>query len=637
MRLWYLQIYKGDLFLDYSIENRLRSIVVPAPRGMIFDREGRIMVDNMPSFDVTITPQYVTKENQDYVLSEVSKILNISKEAINDKLNKVKKQAKFLPVVIKEDIDRDELARVEVNKHRILGLDIKIVIRRTYMNGNMGAHLIGYIGEINSRELQTAKSRFGHEYRQGDLIGKSGIELILEKEIRGDDGMNFFEVDAIGRRQEQSGKKLFSSVADVKSSAGNNIYLTIDMDLQNVAENAFKEGAAGSVAAMDLKTGEMLVMTSKPSFDPTLFSRGIDPVNYLKLLNDPLKPLRNKLVQDHYPPGSTFKAVLAVAGLTEGIIDEHTTIKCPGWYRLGRRTYRCWKRHGGHGIVNLHKAIVESCDTYFWWVGQKLGVDVIAKYAHMLGLGALTGISLPEEKLGLVPSTEWKLKTLKEEWIQGETLSVAIGQGYNLVTPLQLLKAYSIIANDGIIYKPYYVKRIEGPTGKILNVSEPVIEKKLGFDINNLMKVKEGLFGVVNEPKGTARWTRVLGIDTGGKTGTSQVIRMEKEVQKCEEQPYQHRDHAFFVGFAPIDAPEIAVVAMIEHGCHGSTAAAPIVRDVIHAYFKKYKGWQKHIPTDRQKKYIVENRVIKPTTELSTEVSLDKVKENERVIEKENE
>jgi len=630
-----LQLYKGDQFLDYSIENRIRSVVVPAPRGMIYDREGRLLVDNMPSFDATLTPQYIPRDKKEYVLSSVSDILNIPKEEIAQKLIKARHQAKFLPVVIKEDITRDELARVEVNRLRISGLDIKVAIRRTYLHGEAASHLLGYIGEISAAGLKRAREKYGMNYKQGDLTGKSGVELVLEKHLRGLDGVNYFEVDARGRKRSRGGGELFGSLTSEEAEPGNNVILTIDMDLQRVAEDSFKEGEAGSAAAIDLRTGEMLAIVSKPSFDPTLFSRGIDEENYKKLINDSKKPLRNKLVQDHYPPGSTFKVVVALAGLAEGVITKETKVKCPGWFRLGRRKYRCWRRYG-HGVVAIHRAIVESCDTFFWWLGNKLGIDTIAKYAKILGLGKLTGIGLPEEKTGLVPSSEWKLKTLKEEWIRGETLSAAIGQGFDLVTPMQLLKLYSIIANDGIVYKPYFVKRIEAPSGKILHVNEPVIEGNVMFPPEYFKIIKEGLYGVVQERRGTARWTRVPGIDAAGKTGTSQVIRMEKQPVKCEEQKYDYRDHAFFVGFAPVDDPEIAAVAMVEHGCHGSTAAAPIVRNIIHAYYKKYKGLKKRLYTKRQKQIVLaEARKNKKEKEKEKEKDKDKDKDKDNIVQKE--
>jgi len=372
--------------------------------------------------------------------------------------------------------------------------------------------------------------------------------------------------------------------------SGHHLVLTLDTRVQEEVERLMtgteEEPIVGSAVVMKVQTGEIIAMTSKPSFDPNLFSAGISIQDWRKLITNKQHPLQNKAIDGQYPPGSVYKIVAAYAALEENVMTPEETIFCPGYFKLGRRTYRCWN-WGGHGDMNLHDALVQSCDTYFYTVGIRLGVDRLSRYAQMLGLGQLTHINLIGEKKGLTPTKEWKLKHRGEEWIAGETVSVSIGQGFNLVTPLQQTRLLATVANGGMLLKPYLVRQVRDKDGRVIRDIYPEIQSKLNGRPSSLELIREALLGVVNEDRGTARRARLKSIKVAGKTGTAQVVRM-KSGPREKEIPYQYRDHAWFAAFAPFENPEIAVAVIIEHGGHGGSAAAPIVRQIIEAYHKYY-------------------------------------------------
>jgi penicillin-binding protein 2 len=379
----------------------------------------------------------------------------------------------------------------------------------------------------------------------------------------------------------------------VKSHPGNNLFLTIDLDLQMTAE-ALLQGKEGAIVAMNPQNGQILAMVSHPSYDPSLFAGGINHDDWETLIQNPFHPLQNRAVQGQYAPGSVFKVITAIAGLEEGVISPQEILFCGGSYRFGNRTYRCWKR-GGHGKVKLHRALVESCDVYFYQVGQRLGIDTLARYAKGFGFGKATGISLNDEKPGLIPSSEWKKKVYNEPWYKGETLSCAIGQGFVLVTPLQLLNALSAIATEGILYLPQLVGRTERANGKLLKSYKPIWIGKIPVSPENLMLIREALLGVVNEDRGTGRVARIKGVPVSGKTGTAQVISLREDVKE-EDTPYEYRDHAWFVAYAPMESPIISVAVLVEHGGHGASASAPIARKVIQKYISILKEEGKFPP-----------------------------------------
>jgi penicillin-binding protein 2 len=587
LRLWYLQIYRGDKFFHYSIENRLRREVIKAPRGMIFSRNNQLLIHNTPRFDAIIIPQYL--RNKKVTLSKLASILDMDVASIKKILKKNRTQARYRPVVIKKNISLKEVAIIETENNKMPGVRVNTFISREYRDEEVGAHLLGYISEINQRQLPRYSKRDNYQYKLGDFIGQAGVEERFDLQLRGEDGYEFVEVDARGRmRRDLKGSALFGGVENKEVVPGNNIRLTIDRDLQLEAYKSL-EGKVGSVVAVDVNTGEVLSMVSRPSFNPTNFSKGLTKEYWQSLVGDDRNPLRDRTIQEHYAPGSTFKTVTAIAALEEKVVDPHKEFMCKGSFRLGRRVYHDWKK-SGHGKTDVYKALKRSVDVYFYMIATQLDIDVLAKYAKDLGFGKKTGISLSRETSGLIPSKSWKLKRYGEEWQMGETLSCVIGQSYVLATPLQLALAYATIANGGSLYRPYLIREIFSNDGEIIKKSEPKVVRKIAYRKKTLDAVKEGLYKVVNEKRGTAWWYRGRGIQMAGKTGTAQVRSMSKAelFARCEDMPYKDRHHGIFVGFAPYDNPKIAVASVVEHGCHGSSAAAPVVRNVITTYMKKY-------------------------------------------------
>jgi penicillin-binding protein 2 len=434
--------------------------------------------------------------------------------------------------------------------------------KRVYPLGTFLGHLLGHVGEINQRELERLS---GEGYRSGDVIGRMGVERLKEEELRGRRGGSMVETDALGR--------IVKEIAKVPASNGQDVYLTIDYRLQEIVEAEF-EGLAGAVVCMEPHTGQVLAMMSAPGFDPNLFVNGISLKAWEGFSKDPERPLLNRAVAGLYPLGSVFKVVMAIAALEEGLTDEKETVYCPGSYSFGNREFRCWKEWG-HGPVNLRRALVESCDVYFYEMGRRLGIDKIAHWAKLLGLGVNSGSGLIEEKEGVIPSTEWKRKALKAPWYPGETISCAIGQGYIQVSPLQVARMMSAVFNGGYLLEV----KLSLDEEEQKRIRLPIKERTLDL-------VREALWGVVNEPRGTGTRARVEGWDVCGKTGTAQtrsVNIVEKDIEKV---PYHLRDHAWFASVAPKEDPRIVVVVLVEHGGHGGSAAAPIAGRIIERYLQ---------------------------------------------------
>jgi penicillin-binding protein 2 len=571
LSLWYFQVIKGAEYRRLSKNNCIRIREDPAARGMILDRKGRILAHNRPCFEVYVVPEDL--EVNPEVLLKVGRMLNMDQREIKRKLQTQKKRPPFRPVKIKSDIEWNELAFLETNRVHLPGLLVDVRPRRTYPYGKLASHLIGYLGEIDENELRQSK---GIPYRMGAFIGKYGVEYRWESDLKGVDGGRQIEVDALGRE--------IKPLRNVEPFPGNNLILTIDFEVQKAAEEAFQD-KTGALLAMDPKSGRILAMVSKPSFDPEAFARSISPEDWKSLVENPRSPLQNKGVQGQYPPGSVFKIITAIAGLETGAITLNTQLTCSGVYPYGNRDFRCWKEEG-HGSINLHRAIVESCDIYFYQVGLKVGVDEIARYAHEFGLGKPTGIALPHEKSGTVPSTWWKRRRLGAPWYSGETLSLAVGQGYINTTPMQLLLLISAIANGGRFYLPQVVERMEDVYGKTLREYPPVEAGQADVSEKTLLYIREALMGAVNDPHGTG-WACVLkDAKVAGKTGTAQVIKMAEDFRKgdMDRMPLKFRDHAWFVAYAPFEDPIISVVVLVEHGGYGGAAAAPIAKRVIEKY-----------------------------------------------------
>lgn len=604
IRLWYLQIYKGELYHKFSIQNRLRKEIVRAPRGMIYSRNKVLLVDNIPRFDAILTRQFL--QDKDKTLNRLGEILNMDQDSIKKIIKKNSFQAKYRPIVIKKNISLEEVAKIETENASLPGISVDTFISREYIDKEVGAHVLGYISEISQNKLKKYRDRDKYDYKLGDFIGQFGIEEQYDKQLRGDNGFEFVEVDALGRKKKYiNTDNLFKGIEDQDPNPGLNLKLTIDRDLQKVAYEAL-EGKSGSVVAIDVETGQILAMISTPAFDPSQFSRGLTSEYWNGLINNKEKPLRDRSIQNHFPPGSTFKPFTAIAALEEGLIDSNSKIRCHGSYRLGRRLYRSWKRYGTEKM-DITDALKHSCNIFFYKVATDMDIDVLAKYAKQFGFGKRTGIKLPREVSGLIPTKEWKLKTNGEPWQQGETLSCSIGQSYVLTSTLQLANAYAAIATKGKLYKPYLVDEVFDNQNKLIEKNEPKLLSQIELKDSTWDLVHKGLYKVVNEPKGTAWWRRGLGNQMAGKTGTSQVARAASAEQlyaKCSEKDYELRHHGVFVGFAPYNNPKISVAALVEHGCGGSSAAAPVVEKVINTYMKKY------LPQEYQKNVIKEKKEL---------------------------
>jgi penicillin-binding protein 2 len=469
------------------------------------------------------------------------------------------------PVKIKSDISMDEVAKIEASRIYLPGVTIQIEPKRNYPYGKMIAHMLGYVSEISDEEL---KNKSLKDYSPGDNIGRYGLERAYETYLRGKDGEKRVEVDAMGREVR--------TLETIEAIAGNNLYLNINLDIQLAVEKAF-ENKKGGCIALETKTGAVLALVSRPSFDPNLFASGITKEDWKAITTDKTHPLQDRVIQGRYPPGSTFKIVSAVKVLEDGIINEKTGFSCRGGFPFGNRVFKCWKK-GGHGSVSMHKAIVESCDVFFYNVGLKLGVDRIHAMSEAIGLTKITGIDLPGEKNGLVPSTAWKQKTYGQPWYEGETVSVSIGQGAVWLTPVQLVQLSAFVANEGVTFKPQIVNRIVSLEGKTIKTFEPVMNTNVKIKKDVFRIVKEGMKGVVNEGSGTAYGSRLQNINISGKTGTAQSVG---------EKGKNLGDHAWFIAFAPAEEPIISISILVEYGGHGSSASAPIAKLITETYFKE--------------------------------------------------
>ena len=404
-RLWYLQIYRGKDFYRYSLENLLRKEIIASPRGMVFSRNNQLLVHNIPRFDAVAIPQYLKNRNES--LKKVAQILNMNIGKINKIMRKGEAQARYHPIILKKNISRREVAIIETESGKIPGIRVMTFISREYSDGKIGGHLLGYISEISQKQLPKYRKRDNFNYKLGDYIGHSGLEEQLDLVLRGRDGYEFMEVDALGHLKKRfSGGGLLGDIENKPPVPGKNVRLSVDRDLQASAYNAL-EGKVGSAVAVDIWSGEVLAMVSRPSFEPSHFSRGLTAEYWSSLVQDERNPLRDRTLQEHYSPGSAFKTITAIAALEERIVDENTEVKCTGSFRLGRRKFHCWKQYG-HGKVNLIKSLRESCDVYYYKIGTMLDIDTLARYAKALGLGAKTGIDLPRETTGLIPTKAWK-------------------------------------------------------------------------------------------------------------------------------------------------------------------------------------------------------------------------------------
>jgi penicillin-binding protein 2 len=580
VRLFHLQVVEGEALRQRSQSNSVRHVDLDAPRGEVIDREGRVIATWRSSRALRVIPNDLA--NRARTFAALGQLLGVPGPELDAQAGPSRGLARFRPVTLVQDLDWERLARVESHGYALPGIETFEQPRRFYPEGALAAHLLGSLGEIQASQLE--KEQYAG-YHQGEVIGQTGLEARYESHLRGVYGRRDVVVDAAGREIEM--------LRELPPALGGRVVLALDRDLQEEAEKGFTEvpegepERMGAAVAIDVRTGDVLAMTSHPSYDPNVFTSRIDRDTWRELTGDEWKPLRNRAIQNHYPPGSTHKPIMAAAALEERVIDPNTRVYCPGYYYFGGRRFQCWKKEG-HGSVNVVEAIQRSCDVFFYTVGVKMGIDKIAKHAHGFGLGEVTGIDLPGEVTGIVPSSDWKLRRFKEQWFPGETVSASIGQSYNLYTPLQLAVAYAAIANGGNVVRPRLVLRLEDRNGKVVEDFPPVVRGKSDVSAPNLAIVRQGMTAVVEEPSGTGGRAKVPGVRVAGKTGTVQVVSLDRVRGLSEQQiPIRFRDHAWFGAFAPADAPEIAVAVFVEHGLHGSSSAAPIAQRILAKYFQK--------------------------------------------------
>jgi len=625
-RLWYLQVLHGEELAELAQDNHLKEREIPAPRGAIYDAHGHRIAEVRASFDIVVSPQDVDRRPEpvddmpaalggpiSQVASDLQTRTDIGTLAIRlsallegtppEELIERFEDApsRWRPVVLRSDLSSGELERVLAHRAELPGVHVVSRHRRSYPDGELFAHLVGYMREVRGDELGRLREQYRDQpqgedwYEPGDRIGKYGLEAAHEHLLRGLDGTFWVQVDVHGRELGRStsadlpGDDYFRSIAHFLDKAvvpevpGHDLHLTVRKDLQELAVGLMGE-ESGSVVMMEVDTGRVLALANAPAFDPEIFSSRISPEAWAELREDPAHPLVDKALQGIYPPGSTWKMLVAAAALGTGTWTEETRVSCGGYLKVGRRRFHCWNGRG-HGSVALKEALRGSCDVYFYRAGLAVGIDEVARYARMFGMGEATGIGINDEGGALVPTAEWKARRFAGQrgmttFTAGDTASAVIGQGFTLATPMQLARMTSVIANGGTVYRPQLVDRVVGPDGQVVQRGEPEVLGYVDLAPEHFAAIQGGMFAVVEEVGGTARRQRLRRLAFAGKTGTAQVVRLGSSNER------RFRDHAWFVAYAPADKPEVAIVVLVEHGEHGSTAAAPIARQMFEHYFK---------------------------------------------------
>ena len=594
MRFWYLQVWQGEHYKQLAFNNFIKRKVIPAERGQIFDSRGVLVAGNRPAYDVTLTPAFFkskddTPEDIDERISLLSNYLSLSQEEdtkLRNRIQNSKREAAYSPMMIRQNITRDQVALIETNSLKLPGIDIIPSSKRYYPFNDVAAHQIGYVNQINDDELRKLKM---YGYRLGDVVGRMGVERTFEAMLHGQSGLSASVVNARGMPQtDPESLALMKDWKDVSPIPGKNIILTINMDLQRILKYALRNYETGAIVAMNPQNGEIMAMASTPSFNPNSWSGRLNRDEHLKADNNPYKPMLDKTLLSYFP-GSIYKVITAAAALETGLITPQEPLNCPGYYEYGkqRRRFHCWK-HSGHDAVVLSEALASSCDVYFYKVGEKLGMDTLAEYAKLFGLGQKTGIGINNESAGVVPTKQWHNEHSSEGFQGGFTLSTSIGQGDTKTTPLQMAVVYSAIANGGTIFYPRIIDRIETAYGQPLFQYPVRVRSKLPFKQETLKTIIEGLDMVLNnEEIGTAYAVRLPTVHAAGKTGSAQVISRRASNASVE---FKYRDHAWFASFAPVEKPEIVVVVFLEHGGSGGTNAAPVAMEVLDRYFREIKN-----------------------------------------------
>ncbi len=565
-RLWYLQVIKGAYYQEQAESNRIRPVKIRPPRGIFYDRKGRPLVENVLTYDISIVPEDTA--DLDRTIDALAPIVKMKPDDVRKVIETAEPvRGKYEPIKVREEAPWDEVAYVEARQENLPGVIVEPEHRRHYPYGDMASHQFGYIGKVTQSQKKQDQADTGM------LVGQGGLEKTYDKLLRGVAGRRMIQVNAAGRKVKDLGIE--------EPKPGTDLYLTIDLDVQRAAEEALGE-RAGAVVAMDPNTGEVLALASHPAYDPNLFPRGIAPKDWTRLSNDPSHPLYNRAVQSVYPPGSTFKVVVSLAGLSMGLIGVDDKVTCKGFITSGKKSFRCWKK-GGHGTISFHQGLVESCDVYFYTMGDRIGFDRIAEFARDLGLGATTGIELADEKKGLVPTAAWKKQKINEPWYPADNYMNSIGQGFMLVSPIQNCQLISAVANGGVFFQPQLLKRSRNRETGEEKVYPAKQRRVFPIDAAALDEVRSALVGVTTESGGTAHGAATPLGTVAGKTGTAQVIAQKVAGQRLSQST---QDHAWFIGYAPAERPTIAVAVLVEHGGHGGSAAAPVARKVIEEYLR---------------------------------------------------
>ena len=571
VRLVYLQIVGHEHYATLSKDNRIKISPLPPTRGIIYDRHGRMLAQNVPTYSLELIPEQIP--NLDATLQQLQQLLNIPDEKIDLFQKQRKRNKTFTSTPLLQNLSEEDVAKFAVVRPYFPGVDVYVRLVRYYPYGDLAAHVVGYVGRINEQELKTLPAA---EYRGTDFIGKIGIEKTYENQLHGTAGYEELETNAQARA--------VNTVATTEPIAGANIYLTLDIDLQKIAYDALSQ-YNGAAVAIDIKTGGVLVFASRPGFDPNPFVSGISGKEYKALQDSADQPLYNRALRGQYPPGSTIKPFLALAGLEYGVTDFGHRLFCPGYYRLPNveHKYRDWKKWG-HGMVDMNEAITQSCDVYFYDLALALGIDKMHEFLDRFGFGRKSGIDLVGEVDGLLPSKEWKKHSRNQAWYPGETLITGIGQGYMQVTPLQLARATATLANRGKAIVPHLVQQIIN--ANYADSIELLPDQQLTLKLQNVDNIIQAMTNVVHSPRGTAgKLDKAVGYQIAGKTGTAQVFTIKQEEKYNEDAiDFKMRDHALFISFAPVADPQIAVAVIAEHGGHGGSVAAPIAGEIIDAY-----------------------------------------------------
>lgn len=580
LAFWYLQVVKVDHYKRLSDSNRLRRVTIMPLRGVIKDAEHRVLANSRIAFNIRLDREKVT--DMKGFLPRLAGILGVPEATLRERLAKYRGRPAFEPVILKEDVDLAEAAYIESRRLELPMLSVEVESRRNYLYGPLAAHALGYVGEVSEDQIRTDPSG---EYDLGEIVGKAGVEKQYDSGLKGVKGWKQVVVNSLGReiQEIEEGRK---------PNPGRALRLSIDLDLQRALEEAYAD-EAGSAVFLDPNSGGVLAMISRPEFDPNVFARRFSQDTWEGLVRDPRHPLQNRVSLSKFAPGSVFKIVMSIAALEEGVATPARGDHCTGAWRFGDKFYQCWAvRKGGHGYLTMREAIVQSCNVYFYRLGNDMGIERISKWAHRLGFGEPTGIDLPHEEAGTVPDPDWKRRAVPRDpvWRPGETISVSIGQGAIEVTPMQMAVFAAAIGNGGTLYRPHLVLSREVREGVEEDDRQDYVVRRVELHARTLEVIKDAMWGVVND-EGTGGRARIAGRNVCAKTGTAQVFRASRDID-ADKLPRERRDHAWFVGFAPRDDPKIAWAVFVQNGGHGGTTAAPIARAVLERFFEKMDARQ---------------------------------------------